>query len=188
MLRWSMSGRRIASSNEPHLHHHHHHLAGDWNWIGRDHHQHRHRRHDHSSQLRSPPSLHSMPPSRAQRGTAPSIGNDGHCYPDHVQVELPLCHQTSTPLHVGNRDQQCPTLIKREEKKADERIACDRERKKHSAKRIHGAFPKGQAGAFERTPLFQVSKTLTLLLCQKMMIALAPLHPKAQNVLNSCLL
>ena len=97
MLRWSISGRRIASSNEPHVHRHHHHLAGDWNWIGRDHHQHRHRRHDHSSQLRSPPSLHSMPPSRAQRGTVPSIGNDGHCYPDHVQVELPLCHQTSTP-------------------------------------------------------------------------------------------
>jgi hypothetical protein len=100
MLRWSTSGRRIASSNEPHPHHHHHHLAGDWNWIGRDHHQHRHRRHDHPSQLRSPPSLHSMPPSRAQRGTAPSMGNDGHCYPDHVQVELvplPLCHQTPTP-------------------------------------------------------------------------------------------
>ena len=95
MLRWSMSGRRIASSNEPHLHHHHHHLAGDWNWIGRDHHQHPHRRHDHSSQRGT--ALHSTPPSRAQRGTAPSIGNDGHCYPDHVQVELPLCHQTSTP-------------------------------------------------------------------------------------------
>ena len=68
-----------------------------------------------------------------------------------------------------------------------ELLAIGRE-KKHSAKRIHGAFPKGQAGAFERTLLFQVSKTLTLLLCQKMMIALALLHLKAQNVLNFCLL
>ena len=85
MLRWSTSGRSIASSNEAR----HHHLAGGWNWIGRDHHQHRHRRHDHSSQLRSlslPGYLHSMPPSRAQRGTAPSIGNDGHCYPSELVV------------------------------------------------------------------------------------------------------
>ena len=182
MLRWSMSGRRIASSNERHDHYHH--LAGDWKA---------------ETIISIAIAVMITPHSVVRRSIRRRLV--GLNVVRRLQLETTAtvilimsrlsfhCATRLQPqLHVRNRDQQCPTLIKREEKKADERIACDRERKKHSAKRIHGAFPKGQAGAFERTPLFQVSKTLTLLLCQKMMIALAPLHPKAQNVLNSCLL
>jgi len=41
---------------------------------------------------------------------------------------------------------------------------------KTSTKRIHGAFPKGQGCAFENPNFSRFSKTLTLLLCQKMMM------------------